>query len=90
MVGFEDGFDQIIADSRSESLHKFTGVLRLLIERESHAEAEFSIVFEEGIGPGRAAAIAVGGPGSRWQIATVDGGATGGVADNQALAEQLA
>ena len=61
----------------------------MLVGGEAQAQAELGIVLEQRVGPGRAAALGVRGPGRRRQVAAVDRRAAGGVGDLQAVAEQL-
>ena len=68
---------------------QLAGIFALLVQRQAHAQAKFGVVFEERVGPGRAAPFAVDGPGGGGQVAAVDGGAAGGIGDQHAVAEEL-
>ena len=57
--------------------------------RNAEAQTELGVVLEERIRPGRAAPLLVLRPGRGRQIAAVDRRATGGIGDDQAVAEQL-
>jgi hypothetical protein len=43
------GGDELIADRASESLQQFAGEFGLLVDGDADAQAEFGIVFEQGI-----------------------------------------
>ena len=75
--------------SAGQFLHQLLRVGHQLVGREPHAEAEFGVVLEQRVAPGRAAPGAVDGVGRARQVAAVDGGAAGGVGDQHAVAEQL-
>jgi hypothetical protein len=60
-----------------------------LIEAGAETEAELRVVLEERVRPGRAAAAGIRGVGRGGQVAAVDRRATGGVGDEQAVAEKL-
>ncbi len=53
-------------------------------------KTELSIVFKEGVGPGRPASVLVDGIRRGGQVAAVDGGTAGGVGDDRPVAEELA
>ena len=65
------------------------GLTLLRVEREPHAEPELGVVLEQGVRPGRPAAVAVRRPRRRRQVAAVDRGAAGRVGDDHPVAEQL-
>ena len=69
-----------------EEAQSLVGMLR---DSEAHTETEFSVVFEEAVGPSRTAAFLVLCPRSGRQVTAVNGGATRSVGDNHAVAEQL-
>ncbi len=75
--------------AEAEPPYQLAGVFVLLVDGQAHAQAEFGVVFEQRVGPGRAAAVLVGAVGRGGQVAAVDGGAAGGVGDHHAVAEQL-
>ena len=86
---FENRLGEFFADrSRGfgESLARDFG---LLVDRVAHAEAEFGVVFEQRVRPGRAAAVLIDGVRRRGQVAAVNRGAAGGVGDVGAVAEEL-
>ena len=89
LVGIQDGLRQFLADLEAETPDEFAGILVLLIDGEALAQAEFGIVFEERVGPGRSAAFGVGAVGRGGQVGAVDGGAAGGIGDHHAVAEEL-
>ena len=60
-----------------------------LVEAGAEAEAELRVVLEQRVRPGRAAAAGVLGVGRGGQVAAVDRRATGGIGDEQAVAEEL-
>ena len=53
----------------AQSLEQFGGVRGVLVDRKPHTHAEFGVVLEERIRPGRAATIGVLSPGRGRQIA---------------------
>jgi hypothetical protein len=59
------------------------GLVEQLVGGHPHAEPELGVVLEEGVGPGGAAPVGVGGPGRGRQVAPVDRGAAGGVGDQR-------
>ena len=85
----EQCVDQLVAELAVAALDQFAGKLGLLVDGEAEAEAEFGVVFEQRVRPGRAAAFAILRPGSRGQVAAVDRGAAGGVGDQRAISEKL-
>ena len=85
----DDLVAEVVAEDRREALEDLDGVLALLVERKAEAEAEFGVVFEERVCPGRAAAVGVLRPRRRRQIAAEDRGTAGGVRDDGAVAEEL-
>ena len=89
LVGVQDGLRQFLADLEAETPDQFAGVLVLLVDGQAQAQAELGIVFEERVGPGRAASFVVGAVGRGGQVAAVDGRAAGGVGDHHAVAEEL-
>src|SRR5690606_35249913 len=90
LVGVDDRFGEVVADPFTESLHQLEAVLPLLVDGESHAEAELGGIFEERVVPRRAAAFAVFGPGRRRQISAVDARAPRSIGHDGAVAEELA
>ena len=62
-------------------------LLGMLRDSEAHTETEFSVVFEEAVGPSGAAAFLVLGPRSGRQVTAVNGGATRSVGDNHAVTQ---
>ena len=89
LVGIQDGLRQFLADLEAETPDQFAGILVLLVDGQAQAQAEFGVVFEQRVGPRRSAALVVGAVGRGGQVAAVDGGAAGGVADHHAVAEEL-
>ena len=85
----EDGLHQFVAHHDIESLEQFAGVFGLLVDGDAESKTEFGVVFKKRIRPGRAAAGSVLGPGSGGQVAAVDGGASGGIGDDGAVAKEL-
>ena len=72
-----------------DALGKFLGELLLLVAGDHHAEAELSVILEEGVRPCGALALgrlAVGGGG---EVAAVDGGAARGIGDAEVIAADL-
>ena len=80
---------QFVADGPRQPRHQHLGKLLLLVERDSHAEAELGVVFKERVGPGRPAALRIAGVRRGGQVAAVDRRAAGGVGDIQPVAEEL-
>ena len=70
-------------------LHLGSQSLPQLAGGNGNAQAEFGVVFKQGVGPGRSAAILVDGVRSRRCAAAPDGGTAGGVGNAHAVAEQL-
>ena len=62
----------------------------MLVDADAEAQAEFGIVLEQRVAPGRAASFGVLAVGRGGQVAAVDRGAAGGVGHHHAVAEQLA
>ncbi len=89
LVGGQKARDELVAEVPAELLHELDGVLALLVEGEAHAEAELGVVLEEGVRPGRSAAVGVDGVGSRREVRTVDRGAAGGVGHEEPVAVEL-
>eukprot|EP00438_Fugacium_kawagutii_P001156 Skav206555 [mRNA] locus=scaffold925:29375:32052:- [translate_table: standard] len=54
-------------------LHLEGQIVATLLEGLAHAETELCVVFEEGVGPGRALTLAVRGVGEGWVGATPNG-----------------
>ena len=59
------------------------------VERETKAEAELRVVFEERVGPGGSPPIAVGRVRRGRKIAAVNRRATGRIGDEQPIAKEL-
>ena len=59
------------------------------VEAEPDAETELGVVLEQAVAPRRAAALVVGAVRRGRQVAAVDAAASGGVGDQQVIAEQL-
>ncbi|MBV6467451.1 MAG: hypothetical protein PGMFKBFP_02812 [Anaerolineales bacterium] len=89
LVRRQQAVHQRLSDLGGEGRQKFTRVFVLLVEREAHPQPELGVVFEERVRPGRAASVRAHRPGSRRQVAAVDGGAARGVGDDGAVAEEL-
>ena len=53
----EQAVDQVFAHLPGKSGQQLAGELILLVQGQAHAQAEFGIIFEQGVGPGRAAAV---------------------------------
>ena len=85
----EQGRDQFVAHAAGEALHQFAREFGLLVDGKAEAKPEFRVVFEQGIGPGRASPIGVLRPRRRRQVAAIDGRAAGGVGDQRTIPEQL-
>src|ERR1700746_1209629 len=60
----EQGRGQIFANVVSHATEEFLRELGLLVNGDAESEAEFSVVFEQGVRPCRATAVSVLGPGS--------------------------
>src|SRR4029077_18386263 len=67
---------QIFANVVSHAAEKFLGELGLLVDRHAESEAEFSVVFEQRVGPRRPTSVSVLSPGSSRQVAAIDRRAT--------------
>jgi len=72
LVGFEKTIDQILAEFVDECRQNITGVFDLFIQRQTEAQAEFGIVLEQAIGPGRTTSFLIGGIRSGWQITAIN------------------
>ena len=59
------------------------------LRSELNPETEFSVIFEDGIGPGRTIPLAVYRIGRGRQIAAIDRGTAGRVGDGEMVAEKL-
>jgi hypothetical protein len=89
LVRPQDRADQILSYLRGHVPQKPGCIVGLFIDGQAHAQAEFGVVFEQGIGPGRAASGRIGSVGCGRQVSAVDRGASGGVRDERAVAKQL-
>ena len=89
LISIDQTFAQFGTDLVDELFCEFAGIFVLLVSSQAHAETEFSVVFEEGVRPGRTFAFSVLCPRSGRQVTAVDGGAAGGVRDQSAVAEEL-
>ena len=87
--GVDEAGHEVVAEFGGELLEQLAGELLLLVNGDAEAEAEFGVVLEERVVPGRAASVLVLGVGRGGQVAAVDGGAAGGVAGDDAVAEEL-
>ena len=72
-----------------ELVDQFEGEAFELVDAQAHAETELSVVFEEGVGPGRAAAVGALTVRGGRQVAAVNGGAARRVGDHGSVAEEL-
>ena len=79
----QEGLGQVISQAPQQLL----GPAAALVEGHAKAEAEFGVVFKQGIAPGGAAALGIGAPGGGGQVAAIDRGTPGGVGDHHAIAE---
>ena len=68
---------------------QFTGILKLFIQRDTHAQAKLGVIFKQGVGPRWSSLLTVHGPGSRRQVAAINGGTARRVGNQHAVAEQL-
>jgi len=89
LIGIEQFGGQGFADFGRQFNNQFAGKFGLLVEGQAHAQAKLGVVFKQRVGPGRAAAFAVGGPGGGGQVAAIDGGTAGGIGNHHAVAKQL-
>ena len=89
MPRVQDRAGKFFADVAAHAPQKFLREFCLLIDGDAEAQAEFGVVFEERIGPCRAAAVGVLAPWSGRQVAAVDGGASGRIRDDSAISEEL-
>ena len=89
MVGAKQFLYQGVAQFHPEQLNQRASGGRVAIDSEAKAEAEFCIVFEQRIGPGRTASAAIRSVRSGGQVAPVDRRAAGGVGDQQPIAKKL-
>src|SRR5262249_44914354 len=89
LAGFKDFLDQDIAHLARQRCKQGAGLAVQVIDAEAEAKAELSGVLEERVGPGRTTALRVARVRRRWQVATVDRRAAGGIGDQQAVAEKL-
>ena len=86
-AGFLDGgLAPLDVDQRADVVGELGAAL---VDGQVHAEAELGVVLEQGVGPGGAMALRVGGVGAGGRGAAVDGRAAGRVGDQHAVAEQL-
>src|SRR4051812_46047503 len=85
----DDRAAEVLADRDRETLEQFDRELALLVERKAEAEAEFGVVLEERVRPGRTAALRILRPRRRRQIAAEDRRTAGGICDDSAVAEEL-
>ena len=72
LVSFEQAIDQVLAKLINEGRQNIPGVLNLLIECQAEAQAEFGVIFEQAVGPGRTASFLVDRIWSGWQVSAVD------------------
>ena len=95
LVGFLDLLEQtlerldFVAVAAGQFVHQFISCLLELVDAETDTKAELGAVFEQRVVPGRSTAISTLCIGSGGQVAAVDGGTTGGVADHKTVTEQL-
>ena len=82
-------FDCLFSDDGGHFPEEFFGVLSVFVYGEAEAEAEFCRVFKEGVAPRRTPAVVVDAPRGGGQVASVDGGAAGGVGYQSAVSEEL-
>ena len=87
--GFEYRLDGLFAELGLHLLEKLRGVFGVLVYREAEAEAEFRGVFKERVAPRGASAFVVDAPRGGREVASVDGGAAGGVRYYRPVAEEL-
>ena len=87
--GFEYRLDCLFAEFGLHLLEELCGVFGVFVYREAEAESEFGRVFKERVAPRRASAFVVDAPRGGREVASVDGGAAGGVRDYRPVAEEL-
>ncbi len=85
----QDVVDELGAEIVAQLGEPAAGELELAVRGQAEAQAEFGVVLEQRVRPGRPAALRVGGPRRGRQVAAVDRRAAGGVGDHQPVAEQL-
>jgi hypothetical protein len=85
----KDLVNEVLADNVSVLVEEFDGEFLLFVEGDAEAEAEFSVIFEEGVSPSRTAAFSVVRPRRGGQVTAVNRGATRGVGNDEAVAEEL-
>ncbi len=89
LVVVEDVAGQLGADEFAQVAQRVGCRVQTLIEGHAHAQAKLGVIFEQRVGPCRAAPFGVLGPRCSGQVAAVDGRAAGGVGDDHAVAEEL-
>src|SRR5208283_49778 len=63
--------------------------LEMLVGGQTEAESKLRIVLEQRVGPGGTRAFGAAAPRRHGKIAAIDRGASGGIRDHHAIAEQL-
>jgi hypothetical protein len=81
--------DEPTADRVTQFGESSPGQPDMCVAGQAQAEPKLRVVLEQGVRPGRAPPVGVGGPGCGWQAAAVDGGAAGRVGDHETVSEQL-
>ncbi len=89
LVAVKDFIRQIRAYDFAQSAQRVCGRVHALIEGHAHAQPEFGVVLEQGVRPGRSAAVGVLRPRGGRQVAAVDGRAAGGIGHHHAVAIEL-
>src|SRR3972149_9143379 len=89
LLGVEEIPDQFVPDGRCQAREQLARIFSLLVQSQTDAQPELGVVFEQGVGPRGAAALAVDGPGGGRQGAAVDRRDAGGGGDDGAVTEEL-
>ncbi|MNG97572.1 hypothetical protein D3C79_566900 [compost metagenome] len=80
---------QLGRDDIPQTRHQTAYPIAMLIDGEPEAQAKLGVVLEQGVGPGRAAPLGVGGVGGGGQVAAINRRATGGVGNQQPVPVEL-
>jgi len=87
--GPEEGVREVLPDLPGELADEFPRPRLVRIHRQADPVAELGVVLEEGVRPRRPPPVLVDGVGRGGEVASVNGGAAGGVGEEEAVPGEL-
>src|SRR5579885_2659825 len=89
LISSQQIFYQMHTNDVATLREQFTSVLKLFIQRNTHAQAKLGVILKQRVGPRWSFLLTVHRPGRRGQVAAINGGTARRVGNQHPVSKQL-